>query len=260
MMRTTVGLPPLAVLIGLTLGSVFLAENALHVPIGSETAEQGRPGGPRYKTAQVRAADGALLDAWLLHARSTQIDAAVILLHGIGDTRMGVMSQATFLLAAGYTVLAPDSRAHGMSGGKLVTYGPLLESDDVHRWASYVLGVAGFDRIYERRPIDGRRDPDPRVARGQSRASARSSPDCAFASFEEVAYDPVSAEERSPRRGVFVARDPHRDASTRASATASTCTMRRRPKRCATPRVPALLIHGTADTNLRSGTRASYTR
>ena len=43
--------------------------------------------------------------------------AAAIVLHGVGDTRLGVLGQARFLLDAGYTVLTPDSRGHGASGG-----------------------------------------------------------------------------------------------------------------------------------------------
>ena len=35
-------------------------------------------------------------------------------------------------------MLVPDSRAHGESGGDLATYG-LLESDDVHRWVSWLM-------------------------------------------------------------------------------------------------------------------------
>ena len=39
-------------------------------------------------------------------------------------------------LKAGYSVLMPDSRAHGESGGEIVTYG-LLEKFDVARWAAW---------------------------------------------------------------------------------------------------------------------------
>jgi hypothetical protein len=41
-------------------------------------------------------------------------------------------------LAHGYIVLAPDSRAHGESGGDIATYG-LLEWDDAHRWVSWLM-------------------------------------------------------------------------------------------------------------------------
>jgi fermentation-respiration switch protein FrsA (DUF1100 family) len=44
---------------------------------------------------------------------------------------------APLFLDEGYSVLLPDSRAHGSSGGELVTYG-LLEKSDVLSWASWL--------------------------------------------------------------------------------------------------------------------------
>jgi len=43
---------------------------------------------------------------------------------------MASLGPAKFLLMSGYTVLAPDLRGHGISGGGRVTYG-LLEAGDV---------------------------------------------------------------------------------------------------------------------------------
>jgi hypothetical protein len=42
-----------------------------------------------------------------------------------------------WLVANHYSVLLPDARAHGLSGGAIATYG-LLESDDIHRWADWL--------------------------------------------------------------------------------------------------------------------------
>jgi fermentation-respiration switch protein FrsA (DUF1100 family) len=50
---------------------------------------------------------------------------------------MGMIGYAELLLANGYGVLMPDSRAHGQSGGALATYG-LLEKDDIQRWIRWV--------------------------------------------------------------------------------------------------------------------------
>ncbi len=58
----------------------------------------------------------------------------VILLHGIADRRGAGF--APLFLEAGYSVLAPDSRAHGESGGADVTYG-LLEKQDLLDWAAW---------------------------------------------------------------------------------------------------------------------------
>jgi len=60
-----------------------------------------------------------------------------MVLHGIGDSRQGGAGYAPIFLDEGYSVLLPDSRAHGSSGGELVTYG-LLEKSDVISWAYWL--------------------------------------------------------------------------------------------------------------------------
>jgi fermentation-respiration switch protein FrsA (DUF1100 family) len=60
-----------------------------------------------------------------------------MVLHGIGDSRQGSSGYAPLFLDEGYSVLLPDSRAHGSSGGDLVTYG-LLEKSDVLSWAHWL--------------------------------------------------------------------------------------------------------------------------
>jgi predicted acyl esterase len=44
---------------------------------------------------------------------------------------------AQFFVRYGYTVLMPDSRAHGESGGRIATYG-LRESSDIHLWVDWI--------------------------------------------------------------------------------------------------------------------------
>jgi fermentation-respiration switch protein FrsA (DUF1100 family) len=53
------------------------------------------------------------------------------------DNRLGVMDVAHALRREGYTVLAPDSRGHGLSEGGVATYG-LRERDDLRRWAKWL--------------------------------------------------------------------------------------------------------------------------
>jgi len=87
-------------------------------------------------TVEISARDGARLRAWSLQPDHWNGD-GVLILHGIADSRASELGLARIFLSHGYLVLAPDSRAHGESGGDLATYG-LLESDDVHRWVAWL--------------------------------------------------------------------------------------------------------------------------
>ena len=82
------------------------------------------------------ARDGATLRAWSIRPASGNGN-AVILLHGLGDNRTGTAGYADLFLKHGFSVLMPDARAHGKSGGELATFG-LLESDDIHRWLDWL--------------------------------------------------------------------------------------------------------------------------
>jgi dipeptidyl aminopeptidase/acylaminoacyl peptidase len=123
---------------GLLLG-VMLVEGSVHILASM------RPGpnpalaatiGADWRNVEMTAGDGAVLRAWLVHAAKPN-GAAAMVLHGIGDSRRGMVYRAKMLAQAGYTVLIPDSRGHGESGGELVTFG-ILEKDDVHRWADWL--------------------------------------------------------------------------------------------------------------------------
>lgn len=100
----------------------------------------------------ITAADGAALKGWFVHPLDYNGN-AVILLHGITDNREGVAGYGRLLLAHGYAVLLPDARRHGESGGELATYG-VKESDDLHRWVSWIYAhdppkcVYGFGESY----------------------------------------------------------------------------------------------------------------
>src|SRR5579864_2998962 len=84
----------------------------------------------------ITAADGAVLKGWYVHP-SIYNGNAIVLLHGITDNREGVAGYGHLLLEHGYAVLLPDARRHGESGGELATYG-VKESDDIHRWISWI--------------------------------------------------------------------------------------------------------------------------
>jgi uncharacterized protein len=100
----------------------------------------------------ITAADGAVLKGWYVHP-TVYNGNAIVLLHGITDNREGVAGYGHLLLEHGYAVLLPDARRHGESGGELATYG-VKESDDVHRWVSWIYAhdppqcVYGFGESY----------------------------------------------------------------------------------------------------------------
>src|SRR5262245_46237483 len=113
---------------------VVLCEGALHVP---KRPSLSFVESSRLQPVEIKARDGALLRAWLLSPALGNGD-CVITLHGIGDSRTGTAGLARLFAENHYKVLMPDSRAHGESGGDIVTYG-LLESDDLRRWVDWLL-------------------------------------------------------------------------------------------------------------------------
>lgn len=91
--------------------------------------------GLRMLTAEIQAADGVRLQAaWVPKAGSSR---CVVVLHGVGDSHAGALGFARIFVEEGYSVLAPDSRAHGWSGGELVSFG-VKEADDVLLWAGWL--------------------------------------------------------------------------------------------------------------------------
>ncbi len=96
-------------------------------------------------------------------------------------------------LARGYTVLAPDSRAHGDSAGDLATYG-LLEAADVHQWVSWLIDRQNSRHIFGIGESLGGAVLIQSLA-VETRFSAIVA-DSAFSSFERIARDRVA--ERLP--------------------------------------------------------------
>ena len=70
----------------------------------------------------VLGADGAELRGWKIKPPMPNGD-WVLLFHGVSDNRTGVLGHAEFLVRHGYSVVMMDSRAHGLSGGDMATYG-----------------------------------------------------------------------------------------------------------------------------------------
>lgn len=132
----------------------------------------------------ITAADGIVLRAWRIRPAHPNSD-VVILLHGVSDNRLGVAGYGAWLARNNYTVLLPDARAHGESGGEIATYG-LKESEDIHRWVDWLEAtdhpncVFGFGESMGAAQILESLSRETRFC-----AVVAESP---FASFREVAY------------------------------------------------------------------------
>jgi pimeloyl-ACP methyl ester carboxylesterase len=168
------------------LAGAVLCESAIH------PARRAVPSNASALTVQMTARDGIALRAWLLKPDKPNGD-VVLILHGIADSRASQVGLARMFVHHGYAVLAPDSRAHGESGGDLATYG-LLEPDDVHRWVSWLI-----DEQHPRHVFGMGESLGGAVLIESLRVESRFSAivaDSAFSSFERIARDRVA--ERLP--------------------------------------------------------------
>jgi uncharacterized protein len=174
-----------------TIVGILVADGCVHParrPLDAEeqayAVQAARLAGSELKDVSLSAPDRANLKGWLIQPPRNN-GSAVILLHGLGDNRGGVIGYAQLLLAAGYSVLMPDARAHGESGGALATYG-LLERQDIHQWISWLEDrthprcVFGFGESMGAQLLQSL------AVEGRFCAVAAESP---FSDFREIAYD-----------------------------------------------------------------------
>ena len=175
-----------------TIGGIDLADRTLHParrPLtATEVAEFRQSINPRdaaLNDVTITTPDRIILRAWEIHPHHGNGD-VVILLHGLADNRVGMTGYAQLLLAHGFSVLLPDARAHGTSGGLLATYG-LLERNDIHQWFDFLNAqehprcIFGFGESMGASQLLQALDTHPRFC-----AVAAESP---FANFREIAYD-----------------------------------------------------------------------
>jgi dipeptidyl aminopeptidase/acylaminoacyl peptidase len=202
--------------------------------------------GAVFEDVSITSMDGVRLEGWVArpaHANGN----AVILLHGVGDSRQGMLGFARLFLSQGYMVLLPDSRGHGTSGG-FPTYG-IREAGDVRQWVGWLCS-------HEK----------PRCAFGMGESmgaaillqATKEVPFCAvvaespFASFREIAYIRVG---QFFNAGDWVGRIALRPAVEFAFLygwmTRGVQLAHASPALSVVgSRVPILLIHGLADTNI----------
>jgi uncharacterized protein len=235
--------------LGVFIGSLFVAESALHVtvrpaPEDADASSIAAGAKASWEAAEVTAADGAVLRAWLFTPTAPN-GSAVIVLHGVGDTRAGVLGHAGYLLAAGYTVLTPDSRGHGASGGPYISFG-VKERGDVHAWADWLFRIRPVTRLYGMGESMGAGIIlQSLAAEPRMRAVVA---ECPFATFEEIAYDRLQQSTGLPRMPLwFIIQTGYLYAWVRHGLDlhqASPLEAIRATK------VPILMIHGTADDNI----------
>jgi dipeptidyl aminopeptidase/acylaminoacyl peptidase len=232
--------------------AIFLGELAfrpLRAPVTERRSAQEAAArfGAALRDVSITASDGSHLEGWFASPANANGD-AVILLHGVGDNRQGAMGFAELFLSNGFTVLVPDSRAQGESGGDFPTYG-LKESDDVHRW---------FDWLVMQR------HPKCIFGMGESMGaaiilqSAKTTQSCAvvaessFASFRQIAYVRVG---QFFHTGTWLGRVALRPAVELAFlygriTRGVNLTDASSERSVVGSRVPILLIHGLADENI----------
>jgi pimeloyl-ACP methyl ester carboxylesterase len=197
-----------------------------------------------WTEVKVSAQDGAVLSGWLFAPRSPN-GSAVIVLHGVADSRLGALGHAEFLLRHGFTVLVPDSRGHGRSGGELVTYG-IREAEDVHCWADLLFQDPSLHRLY---------GIGLSLGGGILLQSLRTEPrfravvaDSPFATFREIGDERLQQVSRMPEPVVWpIARLGFAYARVRYGLDLSTASPVAAVR---STHVPVLLIHGTADRNI----------
>ena len=120
---------------GVFAAGSFAAENAMrppHLPVALACPCFSHMS---CRPVEIKAHDGVSLKAWF-YTPDAPNGKTVILLHGIGSTRQDMVPLGYLLLRHGFSVLEPDLRGHGQSGG-LATYG-VLEADDIRRWVDWV--------------------------------------------------------------------------------------------------------------------------
>jgi fermentation-respiration switch protein FrsA (DUF1100 family) len=204
--------------------------------------------GDDLEDVSITARDGATLRAWSIHPHHDNGN-AVILLRGLADNRVGMRGYAQLLLAHGFSVLLPDARAHGASGGDLATYG-LLERYDILDWFNWLLLTSHSHCIHGLGESMGAAQLLQSLAVGTNFCSVAA--ESSFANFREIAYDRVGQFFHvGPWLGRFPLRPLVEVAFLRARWKYKLNMQTISPKDAVSlSAVPVLLIHGQSDSNI----------
>lgn len=242
-------------LTGCSIAGIFAADGTLHPdrrPLTAEAETAMRDISHHLDSdledVSITTPDVITLRAWTIHPHRSNGD-AVILLHGLGDNRMGMTGYAQLLLAHGFSVLLPDARAHGASGGDLATYG-LLERDDIRQWFGFLLAHVHPHCIFGFAESMGAAELLQSLT-VESRFCALAA-ESSFSTFREIAYDRMGQPfHLGPWFGRTLLRPVVESAFLYVLWKYHLDMQQASPKNsvAATP-VPILLIHGQIDSNI----------
>jgi uncharacterized protein len=195
---------------------------------------------------ELPAPDGVKLRGWKVRPCSPNGD-WVLLFHGVGDSRFGVLPYAEMLLRNGYGVVMMDERAQGESEGRFATYG-WLERTDTHAVAETLISSEYVHCLFALGESLGASialqsaATEPRIA-----GVVAESP---FRNLQEVSYDYV-AFKRSPWLGKTLLRSVAYIALSTARLESGIPTDRISPERSVAQRAfPILLICGRNDRSI----------
>jgi uncharacterized protein len=237
------------------IAGIFVADGVLHparrpltadeIAMAHQSAQALDAG---LEDVSITTPDGAVLRAWLIHPQHSN-GSAVIALHGLGDNRVGTMGYAQLLVAHGFSVLMPDARAHGASGGELATYG-LFERNDIRGWFDFLQAkehpacVFGFGESMGAAQL--------LQSLGAGTHFCAVAAESSFADFREIAYDRMGQPfHLGPWVGRTVLRPMVESAFLRARWKYGLDMNRVSPANAgAATTTPILLIHGQIDSNI----------
>lgn len=87
----------------------------------------------RFDTLSIQAEEGLILRGYFIHANTTQPQATLILVHGIGSNKEAYLGYARTLAESGFNTIVYDQRAHGKSDGQYCTFG-FYEKQDLSKF------------------------------------------------------------------------------------------------------------------------------
>ncbi len=237
------------------VGGIYVADGTLHPARRALTDDEAanfrqavRAENADLEDVSITTPDGAVLRGWIVRPARANGEAA-LLLHGLGDNRLGMTGYAQLLLVHGFTVLLPDARAHGLSGGWLATYG-LLERNDIHRWADFLSAKTGSPCVYGMGESMGAAQLLQSLATAPNFCAVVA--ESAFSNFREIAYDRMGQPfHLGPWVGRTILRPLVEVAFLRARWKYGLRMEQASPEEVvAATHIPVLLIHGIVDSNI----------